>query len=89
MTDFNPLRVGASVGHVLSLQGQHTPETRFVQQSPSAATGNVFPVCIEPIRRGWRPIRLVDLYQLGESVAVVAAAPNAGYLELVETLSLT
>jgi len=42
-----------------------------------AGTGNVCPVCVEPIRRGWRPIRRY-LYQLGESVAVVAAAPNDG-----------
>jgi hypothetical protein len=42
-----------------------------------AGTGNVCPVCVEPIRRGWRPIRRY-LYQLGESVAGVAAAPNDG-----------
>jgi len=42
-----------------------------------AGTGNVCPVCVEPIRRGWRPIRRY-LYQLGKSVAVVTAAPNDG-----------
>jgi hypothetical protein len=45
-----------------------------------AGTGNVCSVCVEPIRRGWRPIRRY-LYQLGESVAVVAAAPNDGCLQ--------
>ena len=40
-----------------------------------AATGDVCPVCVEPIRRGWRPIRLIDLYQLGQSVTVTAASP--------------
>jgi hypothetical protein len=32
VADFNPLHVGASVGHVLSLQTQNTPEICFGQE---------------------------------------------------------